>query len=144
MPSWHEGHFKSIKVPSGKKPIDLVEGDKLEVSLTHGMNFSPVILVSLYSNTTAHSSKYRLRCFQENSATKFRWRGSLPGVFTGDHVFEFHPSESTPGGTKFIQYEDFSGLLSFTMKPEKKSGQMNLEGFKQLNEDLKKKVESGV
>ena len=46
-------------------------------------------------------------------------------------------------GTRFVQYEDFSGLLSFTMKPEKKSGVMNLEGFEKLNQDLKKKVEEG-
>lgn len=45
MPEWHEGHFKSIVVPSGKNPKDLVVGDKLEVALTHGLNFSPVIKV---------------------------------------------------------------------------------------------------
>ena len=66
----------------------------------------------------------------------------MPGIFSGDHVFEFLPSEMNPGGTKFIHYEDFSGLLSFTMKPEKKSGTMNLEGFTALNNDLKKKAES--
>lgn len=75
---------------------------------------------------------------------RLKWRGSLPGIFTGDHVFEFQASEANPGGTKFVQYEDFSGLLSFTMKPEKKSGASNLEGFTSFNNDLKKKVESGA
>jgi hypothetical protein len=54
------------------------------------------------------------------------------------------PSETTPGGTKFVHYEDFGGVLNFTMKPEKKSGQTNMEGFEAFNEDLKKKAESGA
>lgn len=79
---------------------------------------------------------------QENTPSRLKWRGSLPGIFTGDHVFEFQPSKTTPGSTTFVQYEDFTGLLSFTMKAEKKSGAQNLEGFNAVNRDLKAKVES--
>lgn len=81
---------------------------------------------------------------QENSPIRLKWRGSLPGIFTGDHCFEFHPSEKSVGGTRFVQYEDFSGLLSFTMKTTKKSGEQNLEGFVKFNEDLKRRCEETV
>lgn len=81
---------------------------------------------------------------QENSPAKLRWRGSLPGVFTGDHVFEFQPSQKTAGGTTFVHFEDFSGMLSFTMKAEKKSGLTNLEGFTAFNNDLKRKAEESA
>ncbi|KAF7196985.1 hypothetical protein HII31_01685 [Pseudocercospora fuligena] len=123
--SWHKGHFNSIKPKDpNKKGIDLIESDKLEVSLSSGMNFSPAIL--------------------EKSATRLEWRGSLPGIFTGDHCFEFHPSQNSAGGTRFLQYEDFSGLLSFTMKSTKKSGEQNSEGFVKFNEDLKRRCEENV
>jgi hypothetical protein len=48
MPSWHTAHFKSITVatPAGKKPTELVAGDKLAVSLNSlPLNFSPTIIV---------------------------------------------------------------------------------------------------
>ncbi len=35
-------------------------------------------------------------------------------------------------------------MLAHTMKPEKKSGTQNLEGFIAYNEDLKRKCETGV
>lgn len=46
MPKWHTTHFKSIVVPSGKKPMDLVPGDKLAVSLNSlPLNFTPAVVV---------------------------------------------------------------------------------------------------
>lgn len=78
---------------------------------------------------------------KENNSERLKWRGSLPLIFTGDHVFEFRPSKTTPGGTTLVQYEDFSGLLSFTMKTEKKSGHDNHKGFMAFNEDVKKEAE---
>lgn len=81
---------------------------------------------------------------QENTPERFKWEGSLPGIFTGAHVFEFRPSKTHPGGTTFVQYEDFSGLLSFTMNPSKKSGTENLKGFVRFNDDVKKQAESSV
>ena len=44
----------------------------------------------------------------------------------------------------FLHYEEFSGVFAHTMKPEKKSGQKNFEGFQAFNEDLKRRVETGV
>lgn len=72
------------------------------------------------------------------------WRGSLPFIFTGDHAFEFHPSEITPGSTRFAHYEDFSGILSFMMSAKSSSGASAIEGFDKFNKDLKERCESGV
>ena len=77
-----------------------------------------------------------------NTAEEFKWIGSLPGVFSGAHSFRFEPSRTIPGGTHLVQSEDFTGVLSFTMKPSKKSGQHNLEGFEKYNQDLKARAES--
>lgn len=81
---------------------------------------------------------------KENSAERLKWRGSLPGIFTGDHVFEFQPSKRNPGQTTFLQYEDFTGLLAFTMKPTKESGSKNMLGFLRFNEDVKRQAEGGT
>ena len=81
---------------------------------------------------------------QENSQYRFKWSGGYSAIFRGDHVFEFLPSEKNPGGTMFLHYEEFSGMFAHTMKPEKKSGQKNFEGFQAFNEDLKRRVETGV
>lgn len=97
------------------------------------------------SNARQPSSLYRnhevLTSSQENTPERLKWRGSLPLIFTGDHVFEFQPSKKTPGATTLVQYEDFSGLLSFTMKTEKRSGADNHKGFVAFNEDVKKEAE---
>jgi hypothetical protein len=50
-----------------------------------------------------------------NEPQLFKWRGSLPYVFTGDHGFHFAPSTITPGGTTFTQEEAFSAALGFLM-----------------------------
>jgi hypothetical protein len=68
----------------------------------------------------------------------------MSALFKGDHVFEFVPSEKTPGGTTFIHYEDFAGMFAHTMRPDKKSGQANFAGFRAFNEDLKRRVETGA
>ena len=80
---------------------------------------------------------------KENTASKLMWRGSLPFVFTGDHAFEFQPSKVTPGSTTLLQYEDFSGLLSFMMRPASKMGTDNLNSFGAFNDDIKKEAEKG-
>ena len=80
---------------------------------------------------------------EENSPSKFKWSGGYSAIFKGDHVFEFLPSAKNPGETLLLHYEDFSGMFSHTMQPEKKSGQKNLEGFQAFNEDLKRRVETG-
>lgn len=41
--------------------------------------------------------------------TLFRWRGSLLGLFNGEHSFRVIPRAG--GGTHFVQWEDFDGAL---------------------------------
>jgi len=50
-----------------------------------------------------------------NSPHLFKWGGSLPLIFGGNHSFEFKESKVTPGGTTFTQHEEFYGALGFLM-----------------------------
>jgi hypothetical protein len=69
----------------------------------------------------------------------FRWLGRvlLPGLFDGEHIFEL--SASTDGRTRFVQREQFSGLLvpllwnSLTTRTRR--------GFEAMNAALKKRAE---
>ncbi|KAH7025021.1 uncharacterized protein B0I36DRAFT_387406 [Microdochium trichocladiopsis] len=122
MSQWHTSHFKSLDIVTpGKKGITLAPGDKMRVNLGGGMNFG--------ANIT------------ENSKDRLTWKGGVSYLLVGEHTFEFRPSQATPGGTTFVQYEDFTGLLTFGMKSdqEKTSG-----GFQRVNEDLKKRAETLV
>lgn len=88
------------------------------------------------------SSCYVADSEQENSTEEFRWVGSIPLLFTGEHYFRFEPSKKIPGGTTLIQGENFSGLLSFLAGPTYSMGKKTLQMFESFNEDLKKRVES--
>ncbi|PNS20526.1 hypothetical protein CAC42_5976 [Sphaceloma murrayae] len=120
LSEWHSGHFKELVISSQDGSIK--PGDTVKVAL-EGQTFNGSIL--------------------ENTPEQLMWRGSLPLVFTGDHFFRFEPSETKPGGTRFVQGEEFSGLLSFMMGnvggygfgPKTKGG------FEKLNADLKKRCE---
>lgn len=59
---------------------------------------------------------------------------------TGTHTFLFEASKETPGGTTFVQKEEFEGLLSVVMHPWL-MGRSLLLGYEGFNRDLKKKVE---
>ncbi|EAT90315.1 hypothetical protein HBH56_060920 [Parastagonospora nodorum] len=50
-----------------------------------------------------------------NEPQLFKWAGSIPLLFGGDHSFHFTPSTTTPGGTTFTQDESFYGALGFLM-----------------------------
>ena len=74
---------------------ELREGDRLRVRVTPGkrsMTFTPTVLVI---------EEHRL----------LRWRGRLgvPGVFDAVHEFRVEPRPD--GGTRFVQREQFSGVL---------------------------------
>jgi hypothetical protein len=72
----------------------------------------------------------------------FQWRGSLWPIFVGDHAWHFKPSAATPGGTTLVQEENFTGLMSFTMK-EGSSGEVKTKAnFAKFNADIKKKAEA--
>lgn len=72
------------------------------------------------------------------------WIGGVQDIIVGDHVFELCPSEITSGDMKSELHEGFVKWLgSFTTKPEKKCGEQNVEEFKALGTDSKKKCEEG-
>lgn len=53
-----------------------------------------------------------------NTQSMFSWVGSVPGIFTGEHVFRFEEipaSEQGQSRTRFVHEETFTGLLSFLM-----------------------------
>ncbi|MFN0064273.1 MAG: SRPBCC family protein [Myxococcaceae bacterium] len=79
---------------------------------------------------------FRPTILKADPEKELRWLGRLliPGIFDGEHYFQL---EASGGGTRFVQGEKFSGLLS---------GMLNLDevraSFSALNEALKKRVES--
>jgi hypothetical protein len=68
------------------------------------------------------------------------WLGHVlvPGIFDGEHRFEI---EDLGGGrTRFVQREMFKGVLTPIMRGTLVN---TLEGFRQMNHALKKRVEVG-
>jgi hypothetical protein len=99
------------------------QGQRLEVSfLPSGWfsTFRPVVLVA-------------------NPPREFRWRGSLPipGLFTGEHYFTIEPL--APGRIRFVQGENFSGLLVPLASGLLERTKQNFEA---MNQALKKRAES--
>ena len=83
---------------------------------------------------------------KENSPEVFTWRGGATGVFVGQHSFRFEPSKITPGGTTFVQEENFSGVLTFPMGKNPVAKLIGLRkktkaGWDAFNVDFKKWVE---
>ena len=66
------------------------------------------------------------------------WLGSLPipGLFTGRHIFEI---QAHPSGVRFVQKEEFSGLLIPLMKGMLKQTE---SGFQAMNQALKDRAEN--
>jgi hypothetical protein len=104
---------------------ELSVGKKLKVTISppesSEMTFTPDVLV--------HAPNQELR-----------WRGKIlfKGVFDGEHFFQL--SEPSPGRTRFVHGEDFSGVLLRFM-----TGKLThvARGFVYMNQALKKRVESG-
>ena len=136
MPKWTQGFIRSIEPTSPKNTIE--KGDKLKVVL-QGASFSPIVLVCL--RVLRHCHAALTLYFQENSPHEFKWRGSLLGIFVGDHSFRFEPSKTTPGSTTFVHSEEFHGALVTLLKifPQ---GTKQKDGFDGFNRDLKRRVES--
>ncbi|RDW57025.1 hypothetical protein BP6252_13897 [Coleophoma cylindrospora] len=127
LPEYHpNGFFKSIRTATPNAPIE--PGTKMQVVIEVG-NLEPIIL--------------------ENSPSTFSWGGrGLLGTFNGNHSFHFTESETTKGGTTFIQEEQFSGLLAVTMGEGAIVKMIGLKektkkGFEGFNRDLKAWVEGG-
>jgi hypothetical protein len=103
---------------------ELREGAKLEVRIAppggREMTFKPVVLAA-------------------QPARELRWVGRLllPRFFDGEHSFRLEPLEG--GRTRFVQSERFSGLLVPLLRSSlAKTG----AGFSEMNQALKKRVES--
>jgi hypothetical protein len=78
-----------------------------------------------------------LRC-RENE--ELRWRGHLlfPGLFDGEHFFRL--LEVEPNRTRFVQGENFTGVLvRFTGNTITRAAR----GFVYMNQALKRRVEAG-
>lgn len=101
-----------------------IEGEKIAVTL-HQPDSKPM--------------KFKPRCLKVDPGKELRWLGHLfiPGLFDGEHIFELKSLEN--GNTKFIQRENFKGLLvpllwkDFNTKTRK--------GFELMNEKLKELAE---
>jgi hypothetical protein len=84
-----------------------------------------------------HEIRPRLLRCQENE--ELRWRGHLlfPGLFDGEHFFRL--VELAPNRTRFVQGENFTGVLvRFTGRTITRAAR----GFVYMNEALKKRVEA--
>lgn len=107
--------FKGVPVVGGKVSITLHQpGGK-------PMTFTPTIL-------------------QFNKDTELKWLGTLlmPYIFDGEHTFKLQ--DNGDDTTTLLQYEHFRGILVPMLK--NMLDKQSLEGFKQMNEALKKRVES--
>lgn len=64
------------------------------------------------------------------------------GLLTGLRAFEWTPSETDPERCEFVQWEQFSGILAWSMNsPGWGGGKATLEAFKRVNADLKREAE---
>lgn len=67
--------------------------------------------------------------------------GGVPGILTAVNDFAFEPSTVTPGGTRFVKTETFSGALAWMMWPSVAGKTLEASQEKFLI-DLKARVES--
>jgi hypothetical protein len=98
-------------------------GEKLEIHMQpkggRGMTFKPTVLASEPSH-------------------ELRWLGKLGpgGLFDGEHHFAL--SETPQGGTRFVQAENFSGILVRAMRSTLSQTETS---FNELNAAIKARVE---
>ncbi|KAM5354673.1 hypothetical protein ACJ41O_001320 [Fusarium nematophilum] len=117
---WQQGWDVRL-VDANKTSPELQVGDVLRVSMV-GMVFHPSVL--------------------QNTPDCFAWEGSVPFIVSGKHYFLFSPSEKNPGGTTFLQKEDFTGtvatLFGSWFEKEEDAPNKNWDAF---NAALKKEAE---
>jgi hypothetical protein len=100
-------------------------GAKLDVRIvppgTKGMGFKPSVIAA-------------------EPRRELAWLGRLlaPGIFDGEHHFELE--ELGGGRTRFVQREVFRGVLAPVLGGTLEN---TLEGFRQMNQALKRRVETG-
>jgi hypothetical protein len=83
----------------------------------------------------------RPRVTEAVSGSSFEWLGRLavPGLFTGRHRFEIHP---TSNGTKVVHTETFTGVLVALLA--RSLDTHTLAGFRAMNGALKARAERQV
>ncbi|KAF1962723.1 hypothetical protein CC80DRAFT_487213 [Byssothecium circinans] len=118
--TWNQRMALTPLEPSDRAPADLQPGDKIKVDLK-GTVFRPVVV--------------------ENSPGAFKWLGSLYGLFDGQHEFYWKKSSVTPGGTTFVQQENFTGPLSWFVRDGSSGGTQTKTNFEGLNQELKAESE---
>jgi hypothetical protein len=105
---------------------ELVVGERLSVSIMppgkRAQTFRPTVTVV-------------------DEERKFEWLGKLgvSGVFDGRHQFVLEP---TTEGTKFIQREEFTGVLAGLLM--RMIGDATREGFEAMNHALQGRAEAAV
>jgi hypothetical protein len=83
---------------------------------------------------------FKPTCLKFTENRELRWKGHLffRGLFDGEHIFELSPAGA--GKTKFVQRENFEGILVPVMwkslEPKTKNG------FEMMNVKLKEMAES--
>ncbi|KAM0281221.1 hypothetical protein ACHAQH_003652 [Verticillium albo-atrum] len=115
---WQE-IFQIEPITKDQNLIDFKKGDRLKVNM-QGFTFRPYI--------------------DANSEDVFTWVGSIPPLFWGTHHFLFKPSDENPGGTTFIQREDFEGILTVPFWPWRNSFKPS-EPWEKFNAGLKGEAE---
>ena len=100
------------------------EGEKLKVVL-HQPESKPMTI--------------KPKCLTVVPNSEFRWKGNLivPGIFDGEHIFKM--SEASPGVTKFMQSENFAGILLPLFW--KMINSKTIKGFEEMNRALKQRAE---
>jgi hypothetical protein len=82
---------------------------------------------------------FRPRVLEADPGRRLRWLGHLlvPGIFDGEHSFTIQPLGE--GRVRFIQQEQFRGILVPLMA--RSLDRHTLAGFRQLNQALKRRAE---
>lgn len=80
---------------------------------------------------------------QENTPERFVWEGNLYNLFYGRHFFDFAPSKKNPGGTTFIQTENFGGCLLVLAWPWRNK-EFDMSNWHSFNEALKNEAEKST
>ena len=81
-------------------------------------------------------------CLEWNENKEFRWLGHIlfKGVFDGEHIFELN--EEKNGSTRFVQKENFSGILVPVLW--KQLNNKTRRGFEMMNQALKIRSEANT
>ena len=82
------------------------------------------------------------RVLKVEPSREFRWLGHLmmPGIFDGEHIFEIEPSGDS--GCRFVQREEFHGVLASLMLAL--IGKATRRGFEEMNQALKERAEKAA